>query len=215
MGWLETRKIPVLFAVATLLPIAALCWLGIRTLDQDRDLERQRRRERLEVAAGRVALDIEQDLQRIEARLAEGSGIRFLPAGIVVADGEPLLFRPDVPSVSVLSSAPLVAAAQLEDREPQSAIAAYQHIAAKFDSDRGEALVALGALFRRQRRFDEALRAYDGLAQLGAIPVAGGQPAALVAIQGRAKTFLESGDKARLRDEALSFARALRRAEAG
>ena len=27
MGWLETRTVPVLFAVATLLPIAALCWL--------------------------------------------------------------------------------------------------------------------------------------------------------------------------------------------
>jgi signal transduction histidine kinase len=207
--WLETRKIPVLFAVATLLPIAALCWLGVRTLDQDRDAERQRRRERLEVAAGRVALDIEQDLQRVEARLAEGSGIRFLPSGIVVADGEPLVFRPDVSSVSVLSSAQLVAAARLEERHPAAAITAYQHVAARFDSDRGEALVALGALFRRQRRFDEALRVYDGLAQLGALPVAGGQPAALVAIQGRAKIFLESGDKARLRDEALSFGRAL------
>ena len=56
MHWFETRKLPVLFAAATLVPIAVLCWLGIRTLDQDRDAERQRRRERLEVAAGRVAL---------------------------------------------------------------------------------------------------------------------------------------------------------------
>lgn len=55
MGWLETRRIPVLFAVATLLPIAALCWLGLYTLDQDRDLESKRRQDRLEVAAGRVA----------------------------------------------------------------------------------------------------------------------------------------------------------------
>jgi hypothetical protein len=40
VSWLETRRIPVLFAVATLLPIAALCRPDLRTLQQDRDLER-------------------------------------------------------------------------------------------------------------------------------------------------------------------------------
>jgi signal transduction histidine kinase len=211
VGWLETRKLPALFAVATLLPVAALCWLGVRTLEQDGDLERQRRRERLEVAAVRVALDIEQDLQRIEAALADG-GIRFLPARIETPDKAPLLFRPDVPSVSVLWSTQLAAAAQLEDRDPSQAIKTYERIAAApGDPDRGEAFVALGALLRRQRRFDEALRAYSELETLGTLAVAGGQPAALVAKQGRAKTFLESGDKGRLRDEAVAFARALSR----
>ena len=212
MRWLETRKVPVLFAVATLLPIAALCWLGIHALKQDRDLERQRRREGLEVAAGRVALDIEQDLQQIEAKLAEGNGIRFLSTGIVAPTDEPLVFRPDIPSVSVLVSDQLVTAVRIEDRNPSSAIVEYERIAnTHSDPDRGEALVALGGLLRRQRRFDEALRAYDQLAALGALPVAGGQPASLVAIQGRGKTFLESGDQTRLRAEAASFARALSR----
>jgi len=210
--WFETRKLSVLFAAATLLPIAVLCWLGIRTLEQDRDAERQRRRERLEVAAGRVALDIEQDLQRIEAGLADGDGIRFLPAGIVAPEDEPLVFRPDVPSVSVLISEQLIAAARLEDRNLSSAIAAYERIASsRSDRDRGEALVALGALYRRQGRVDDALRAYDELARLNALPVAGGQPAVLVAIQGRGKTFRESGDETRLREEAVTFARALSR----
>ena len=210
MGWLETRKISVLFAVATLLPIAALCWLGLRTLDQDRDLERQRRRERLEVAAGRVALDIEQDLQQIEAKLAAGGGIRFLPTRIVAPDDEPLLFLPEVPLVGPAQQGRLEAIRQQEHRDPAAAIASYRRIAgAPSDPDRGEALVALGGLLRQQRRFDEALRAYADLETLGALPVAGGQPAALVARQGRAKTFLESGDHERLRDEAVGFARAL------
>ena len=100
MRWLETRRLPVLFAVATLLPIAVLCWLGLRTLQQDRDLERQRRKERLEVDAGRIALAIEEDLQRLEARLAGGQGVRFSNSEIVPIAGEPLLFRPDVPAVS-------------------------------------------------------------------------------------------------------------------
>jgi signal transduction histidine kinase len=211
VSWLETRRLPTLFAAATLLPIAVLCWLGVRTLDQDRDLERQRRRERLEVAAGRVALDIEQDLQRLESQLSEGDGIRFLPAQIVIPDNAPLLYRPEAPSVNVRWSAQLAAAAQQEDSDPSEAIRMYSRIAdARDDPDRGEALVALGALLRRQRRIDEALHAYGELEMLGAATVAGGQPAALVARQGRAKTFLESGDKARLRDEAVAFAHALR-----
>jgi signal transduction histidine kinase len=53
------------------------------------------------------------------------------------------------------------------------------------------------------------MRVYDQLAQLGHVSVAEGQPAALVAKQGRAKVLLESGDRARLPDEAASFARAL------
>jgi len=208
--WLETRKLPLLFVAATLLPIAVLCWLGVRTLNQDRDAERQRRRDRLGVAADRVAINIEQDLQRIEAQLADGDGIRFLPDRIVTPYDGPLLYRPDVPSVSVLSSAQLSAAAQLEDRHLSDAIRAYERIAtATADPDRGEALVALGALFRRQRRFDEALRVYADLEMLGPLPVAGGQPAALVARQGRGKVFLESGDKTRLREEAAAFGRAL------
>ena len=210
MSWPDTHKLPALFAVVTVLPIAVLCWLGIRTLEQDRDLERQRRRERLDVAARRIALDIEQDLQQIEASLTEGHGISFQPSGIVTPRDAPLLFRPDVPTISVPSSAQLAAAWQLEERRPSEAITAYEHIASVAgDSDRGEALVALGALLRRQRHFDEALRVYTDLEALGSIQVAGGQPAALVASQGRAKVFLESGDQVRLRQEAVAFAHAL------
>jgi signal transduction histidine kinase len=210
VGWLESRRIPVLFAIATLLPIAALCWLGFRTLEQGRDLERQWRRERLEVAAGRVALDIEKDLQQLEATLGDGDGIRFVPTRIVPPAGDSLLFRPDVPAVSIGTSSQLIAAAQQEERAPREAIAAYRRIAAMpADPDRGEALVALGALLRRQRQFDEALAAYRELETLAAVPVAGGQPAALVARQGRAKVFLESGDPTRLREEALALAQTI------
>jgi signal transduction histidine kinase len=211
LRWFEIRRISVLFAVATLLPIAALSWLGARTLEQDRDLERQRNRERLEVAAGRVAIDIEQDLQRIEAKLDEGDGVRFLSTGVVARPGEPLLFRPDLHSPAVTSSDRLIAAAQDEERNPAAAIATYQLIArSSSDVERGEALVALGGLLRRQRRFDEARRAYADLEQLGQLSVAGGQPAGLVARQGRAKTFLEAGDRPRLREEAVALAHSLR-----
>ena len=74
MTWADARRIPVLLAAATLIPIGALSWLGMRTLQQDRDLERQRR-ERLEVTAARVGLEIERRLQGIDEQLASGSGV--------------------------------------------------------------------------------------------------------------------------------------------
>src|SRR4051794_39651043 len=73
------RKVPLLLATATLIPIGVLTWLGVRIVQQDRDVERQRRREALEVAAGRLALDIERRLQDIEDQLAKGDGIALAP----------------------------------------------------------------------------------------------------------------------------------------
>jgi signal transduction histidine kinase len=214
VGWLEARKIPILFAVATLLPIAALCWLALRTLDQDRELERQRRRERLEVTAARVAVDIERELQWIDTRLSEGIGIRFLPAGLTATDSDPILFQPDpAPDVTLLPRE-LEEVARQEVRNPAAAIAAYQRFAHSSSAAvRAEALLALGGLYRGQRRVDEATRVYTALEQLGDVQVAGGQPAGLVARQGRLKTFLEAGDRARVRDEAIGLGHALRKGE--
>ena len=59
----KNRRLAPLLAAATLLPVTALGWLGVRVLQQDRDIERQRQREHLDVAAGRLALDIERRLQ--------------------------------------------------------------------------------------------------------------------------------------------------------
>ena len=210
MPWLETRRIPIFFIAATLLPIVALCWLAVRTLQQDRGFERDRRRQQLEVAAKRVALDIEQDLQRVEAELSEGKGLRLLATGLSSTGDIPILFQPEVVSDSTPLPPELLTAAQLENQNPTSAIAAYRALAASpSPSTRAEALLALGGVLRVQRRFDEALLAYDELERLGAQPVAGGQPAALVARQGRGRTFQESGEKERLRDEAVALARAL------
>jgi len=208
VGWLETRKLPALFAIATLLPIAVLCWLGVRTLQQD---ERQRRRARLEVAAARVALEIEQDLQRIEAALTDGHGIRLTSSGILGTPETPIVFQPEVPASAATPSADLEDAGLLEHRDLDRALAAYRHAASSSSAaHRGEALVALGGLLRRVRRYDEALRVYAELEPLGMVAVAGEQPAGLVAKQGRAKTFLESGDTTRLREAAADLARSLR-----
>src|SRR6185369_16592576 len=82
-----SRGVRALLASATLIPIVALGWLGVRVLDQDRALERQRRRERLEITAGRVALALHTRLAGIEEQLAIGAGMHFSASGI---DGDTL-----------------------------------------------------------------------------------------------------------------------------
>ena len=73
---------------------------------------------------------------------------------------------------------------------------------------RAAALVGLGRVLRAQRQFDGARRAYDDLARLGSVIVAG-QPADLVARQGRARTFESGGDSAALHREIEELARVL------
>jgi hypothetical protein len=151
---IDTRRIPLLLAAATLIPIGALSWLGFRTLQQDRELERQRRRERLEVAAGRLALDVERRLQTIEEQLATGSGIWFLPTAIESGKNQPILYQPDQPLSLRAVTTPALAAAEVQefqDRDLDSAARAYRRLAASQEPTvRAAALVGLGRVLRQR-----------------------------------------------------------------
>jgi two-component system, OmpR family, phosphate regulon sensor histidine kinase PhoR len=209
--WLNTRRLPVLLAAATLVPAVVLVWLGVRLLQQDRELDRQRQRERLEVAAGRVALEIDRRLQDLEAELAAGRGIRFHPAGIDPAQGVPVLFQP-VDGLGPQPSPTEIAAIEVEEfqrRNLSGAEAAYRRLSAANDVNvRAMALVGLGRVLRAQGQYEPARRAYDDLARLGPVIVAG-QPAGLVARQGRVRTFESGRDPAALRREVDDLARVL------
>src|SRR5512145_2085705 len=108
------RRVPVLLSAAIVIPLAALGWLGMRTLRQERELEGQRQRERLEVAIGRVALEIERRLQTIEEDLERGGGVQFGPDGIESSATSRVLFQPVDTPVQTVSSASL-AAAEVEE----------------------------------------------------------------------------------------------------
>jgi len=186
-------------AAATLIPIGALSWLGVRVLQQDRDVERERQRQSLEVAAGRLALEIERRLQEIEERLAKGQGIRFEPP----AAQEP--------------PASLFAAAETDEFQRQKVFAAeaeYRRLAgSRKPAERAAALVRLGRVLRKRGDRTGALQVYARLEQLGSgqfgsVTVAG-EPAALVARQARCRVFEEAGDSDALRQEAAEAARAL------
>ena len=195
------------------MPVVALVWLGMRVLQQDRDIERQRRRERLEVSAGRLALDVERRLQETEDRLARGDGINLLPAGLDAgaAPAVPLLYQPVAPN-SQAAASPDFAAAEVQEfqqRDLTGAAASYRKLAGSDERPlRAAALVALARVLRQQGDRPGALRAYDVLEQIGATTI-GGQPAGLVALQGRAKVFEEAGDGDGLRTAVERLASAL------
>lgn len=208
MIWAEQRKIPVLLAAATLIPIGVLSWLGVRILEQDREVERQRARETLEVVAGRLALDIERQLVDIEERLARGAGIHFTPSGIKAASDFPLLNQPGVSGGE--DPPPVFSMAEAEEfrrRDLAAAASLYRRLAASPEpAVRAAALVRLGRVLRKRGDRAGALQAYAQLGELGSLVVAG-EPAALMDRQGRLKVFEEAGAAEDLRREAADLAR--------
>src|SRR5437763_1766438 len=140
------RRLVAWLLGATLIPIGALGGLGVRILAQDRDIERQRRRERLEVAAGRLALDIDRRIQDIEERLARGAGVRFFPTSLQSSRDLPVLYQPEAPLENAAQQGILTAAEtwEFQRRDPVAAVAAYERAATSSDrAMRAAALVGL------------------------------------------------------------------------
>jgi signal transduction histidine kinase len=188
------QKIPLLLAAATLIPIGVLSWLGVRIVQQDRDVERQRRREALEVAAGRLALQIERRLQDIEDQLGRGGGIALAAAS------------EEEPPVSLFAEAEV---AEFQHRDLNSAAGLYRGLAKSSKPPvRAAALVRLGRVVRQLGDRPGALEVYSSLEQLGSVTV-GGQPAGLVGWQGRCRVLEEARDGKGLRTEAVKLAQSL------
>ncbi|HYL35609.1 MAG TPA: HAMP domain-containing sensor histidine kinase [Bryobacteraceae bacterium] len=210
MSWAAGRKILFLLAAATLIPVCALGWLGVRILAQDRDVERQRRRESLENSASRLALAIERRLGDIEEQLAHGSGMRLTVAGLEPDAGTVLLYLPQPPATAERS--PVFSTAEVLEFRRQDlagAAAAYVRLADSADvGTRAAALVFLGRVLRKQGDRAGALQVYDRLQKLGAVAVQE-QPSELIARQARCRVFEESGDAVPLRREVSALSDSL------
>lgn len=188
------QKIPLLLAAATLIPIGVLGWLGVRIVQQDRDVERQRRREALEVAAGRLALQIERRLQDIEDQLGKGGGIALA----TVSEEEA--------PVSLFAEAEAV---EFQRRDLNAAAGLYRGLTKSSKPPvRAAALVRLARVLRQSRDRAGAVQAYSSLEQLGSVTV-GGQPAGLVGWQGRCRVLEETRDFEALRAQAAKLEQAL------
>jgi signal transduction histidine kinase len=207
------RRIGILLAAATLIPIGVFGGLGAQILRQERVVERQQAAEALTLAADRFALGIEGVLAGIEGPLSRGEGVRFTRNGIIGSPEFGPVYQPTIaPRFADITKIPDVIAdtEKLEYRDPDAAISAYLQLA---DEDRPPpiraiALRNLGGLFGKRNDRAAALRAYENLERLGSLSVSG-QPAAIVALLGRAQIYEQAGMTEDLQREAGNFSREL------
>jgi two-component system phosphate regulon sensor histidine kinase PhoR len=201
-------RLPVWFTVLAGIPLAALGWLGWRLLVQERGLEQQRQRERLEEAAATIVHDLDRALARWEERLpslASGAPVSLPPdvVALVFDDhgvqrhvGPPLPYYPRVPSAT---EAPGGLFAEAESSEFArgdfaAAEASYRRLTTAADPRvRAAALMRLARTLRKAGRTREAIATYDVLATIGEAAIAG-TPSELVARRERHVLLKQMGD---------------------
>ncbi|MBK5295987.1 MAG: HAMP domain-containing histidine kinase [Vicinamibacteria bacterium] len=195
------RTLVALIVCVTVVPLATLLWLGWRLLEQDRSLEGQQTRQRVERAADLIVAAIERAIATSEQRLAAGAAdwpdgvvavtfrtrrVELLPAGRVA-------FVPVVPSLPEAPAGVFARGEDLEFRagEPAAAVALFTRLARSPDpSVRAGALVRLARALRGAGRHDEALSVYAGLRAFDDVVAVNGVPASLIGLYGQA-TLLE------------------------
>jgi signal transduction histidine kinase len=217
-------RLLALFVVLAGIPLAALGWLGWRLLEQDRALEDQRLRERLDNSATLLARELDRGLAAWEDLLPAGTSsasVALPPEVVLLAlDADGVLQHqgvrlPYYPRVAPLPEAPLSVFALAEAQEFRQgdvavAAASYRRLASTSDRlVRAAALMRLARCLRRQQgHVKDALAVYGELATLGETPVAG-TPAELLAHHERLVLFRLTGDEAAAQREAASLASAL------
>lgn len=192
------HRLLTLFLAATLVPAAALVWLGWQLIDQDRRLERQRVQDALEAAASGVAAGLERELGSLDRSLTSllttGPGalhadtavaVRLTRSGLAARAGAPLLYLPAVPPPAVAEPSPTLwtKAERLEfvQKDLTGAMKAYRALVNTADPGaRAGTLLRLARVLRKAGRNDEALAAYTAMTALTGATV-DGDPADLMA----------------------------------
>jgi signal transduction histidine kinase len=209
MTRLRLRRIGIMLVAATLLPVGALGWLGARILQQDRDIEGQRREEALTVEARGLALDLAGVLADFDARVSRGEGVRLSRDGIEPPTETIVLYQPvsiSMPEVPA-GTFDAVDADEYRRQDLAAAAAGARRLSTSPDGRvRAAALLRLGAILRNAGDTAGARRAYDTLEALGTVVVAG-QPAVLVARLMRCRILEDLRDTEALSRETEAFAR--------
>ncbi len=138
-------------------------------------------------------------------------GFSFFPPASYPAPTSRFCSSPSRRRRRVISLASLTAAEvqEFQRRDLPAAETEYRLVASTSPpAIRAIALAGLARVQRLQKEYEGALEAYAELERLGTTLVAG-QPAGLVARQGRCKTLEEAGEDERFRAEVRELARAL------
>jgi signal transduction histidine kinase/tetratricopeptide (TPR) repeat protein len=222
--WLRPpRRTLVVFLSLMLVLGGALGWLGRQLLKQDRALEGQRVQERLELAADHMAVALQQSLTDLESYLSfvPSPGAKEPPDGVLVlqvtkhaVNAYPpgaLLYCPAIPDGEEPPATTFAAGETLEYQrnDPAQAADVFRKLARSQDPGvRAGALLRLGRNLRKSGRPEEALKAYDELAQLGRTSVLG-LPAELMAREARCTVLEAIGKREELQKEASLLRSAL------
>jgi tetratricopeptide (TPR) repeat protein len=210
------RRLILSFVLVLLVPAAAVVWLGVRLIEQDRALASRQLRERRESAADRLIAGLEQAVSATERRLdADPTDVLVLPdedavlvtlgpAGIETYPRGRLLYVPAMPPGPAEPTTAFDAGEALEfrERDYRGAAAAFRALADSPDvAVRAGALLRLARTSRKAGRADEALRVYADLAKVSDARLSG-LPADLVARRARCVLLQELGRGDELRSEA-------------
>ena len=217
------RHVLTIFLCVAVVSAGALGWLSWLLVEQDRALDVQRRQARLEQAADRATAVMQGALADFELRLTASSartpggplGVVIViadPTGITVRPDGGLLYYPEPEQPPDLPTGSFVEAEQAEFARRDLVGAGNLYTALASDADtavRAGALAGLARVRRKGQHPDAALAAYDELADLSGVRVAG-LPSGLVARTGRARVLEDTGRRSELRDEAARLGRELR-----
>ena len=192
-------RLAALFIVVTTIPLVVLGWIGHRSLNQERDLERRRDQEALGQTASLLVRELESTVRRVESAAISNqtelltslgtaaSIIQIDSTGQMTTAGAPLLYRAKRQLDEVVDERLQAAQrAALRDGDCETASVGYRRAANATDVRvSAAAMVGLAGCLIRQGRREEALAAYADLAAIRNAEVAG-FPAELVARRERA-----------------------------
>ena len=170
----------VILRLLTLVSVSALGWLGWRLISQDRLVEAQRARERLEQAADRIAANFRRS---VDTGRLQGLTLTVAKDAFSVAPPGRLLYYPHAAPEPEAPDSGFREGEAYEFREgqPLQAIAFYERLAqANDEAVRAGALLRLGRALRKIGRKEQSLAAYQRLQSIAGVRVAGA-PAELVA----------------------------------
>jgi two-component system phosphate regulon sensor histidine kinase PhoR len=217
------RGLLILFATVVALPAATLVFLGVRLLQQDRELARQRRAEILEEGSDRAVRALGDDLATLQRRLGDPSWrpTEAPPGSVYVfmtrdevrpTPASALPFYPVVPKLKEPPAAPFrdAEAAEFEGEDLPKALAINRRLAASADrAVRAGALLRQARILRKMSRTADALPVYSALAGVDDIAI-NGFPADLVARRMRCVLLEELRRPDELHQEATAFGADLR-----
>ena len=211
----RARRLVILLFVVTVPPAVTLVWLGLRILQQDRDLAMRHTLERREAALQAVVRSLEQSLA-LATRALDQDPVAAGMVRLEITDRDikasppgRLLWMPArTPAWPTTTDPRAEPIERLEFQGPRAdAIARYQALLESADAQlRTTALIALGRIYQLERKWDDALRVYRDLATIDGVTTAGA-PADLQARRQICDVFAS----ARRRDDLLREAAALER----